>query len=193
MVITEKGKTCILNVMAKLKKDALAIVLAEDEQGPLLDIAVIEKRDADRLIEVNGVSLAISEEDERSLENYVFDAEGEELHVYANHHCCGGHHHHEDGCCGHHHHEEGCGCEQKGDEKCTCGDECHCHDEEEHCCCGEDCQCGPECSCHEGGECNCGPDCACRDENGNCTCGEECHCGEKCGCEAPGDEKCTCG
>lgn len=120
MIITDEGKQIFLEAIERTGKPVVSLFLSDTEEGVGLNIGLIEEAGARRLIEVNGIKIDITEEDEAALEETTFDAEGENLKVTMPHCGCGHHrHHHGEGCC---HHHEG--------EECCCDDGCDCHKHE---------------------------------------------------------------
>jgi cobalamin biosynthesis protein CbiG len=129
MKFTPAGKDLFEKYLTANKLDIVSVAIEENEEGAAIAVNLITTDEAEglRVIDVDGIKVAISEEDEQSLEEAVFDVgenEGEFMIDLPHHH----HHHHGDGCC----------C---GDDDCCCGE----HEHEDGCCCGEEgCNCGEE-------------------------------------------------
>ena len=149
MKFTEEFKQAMLKLLEENEADCLAIDLLEEEDHSFsINLGIADSKDAVRLIELDGLKVAIAEDVEECLQEATFGVDGDELTIdlggcacHEEEDCCCEHHHHEeeDCCCGHHHHEE---------EDCCCGH----HHHEGECCCGdeheEDC-CNDGCCCHE--------------------------------------------
>lgn len=135
LTITDKCKELFIGVLKDNEADVLTISLGEEKDGQVaVNLNVAKEGEAERIIEINGIKVGISEEDEHSMSDVIFDSDGDDILIgVRQHECgCGHHHHHEDGECCHGHHHEG--------EEC-----CHDHHREEgECCCGDD----EECCCH---------------------------------------------
>lgn len=136
LTITDECKELFLGVLKDNEADVLTISLGEEKDGQVaVNLNVAKEGEAERIIEINGIKVGISEEDEHSMSDVVFDSDGDDILIGVRQHECGcghHHHHHEDGECCHGHHHEG--------EEC-----CHDHHREEgECCCGDD----EECCCH---------------------------------------------
>ena len=103
MIITDAGKAIFLEAMNRVGKDICHMFLTHHDEGEVgLSLALIDEKDADRIIEVNGLKINISEEDEKYLESATFDGEGTNLKVtmpMQGHGCGCGCHHHEGECC----------------------------------------------------------------------------------------------
>ena len=105
MQITEKAKNIFLAAMEKTGKEVAHIGLVTHSCGGKgLDLRLIVKEEATRLMEIDGVLCDIPEDAEAFLEGFVFDAEGQNLRLIApeRSHCgcddCDDCH---DGCCHH--------------------------------------------------------------------------------------------
>ncbi len=143
MKITEEAQALIKGIMKANNLDILSVVIVFNEEGEgslQLDLVSKDEVEGKRVVEMDSIMVAISEEDDEALSEAIFGADGEEITVELPHHhhhdheggCCGGHGHghHGDGqCCGGHHHEDG---------QCCGGHE---HHHEGECCCGDDCDC----------------------------------------------------
>lgn len=106
MQITESAKEIFLNAMQRLKMDAIHIELVTHHCGGKgLNLQLIKKEDASRLIEVNGLFVDISEEDEPYMDTIVFDGEGNSIKLLSTAP-----------------RKEGCGCGGDGD--CSSCDDC---------------------------------------------------------------------
>ena len=82
ITITDAAKNMITQAMKRMGKDAMRVGLVTRHCGGKgLDIALIQENDAKRKIEVNGLAIDISEEDEAFLNGFLFDAEGNNLKV----------------------------------------------------------------------------------------------------------------
>lgn len=116
MKITPNCKALLATFMAENKADCFDIACTNDENGEAnIEVDLIDSSRAKRLIEVDGVKVSISQEDEALLANVIFEEKDGDMYLTVEGGCCGcgGHHHH-------HHEGECCGC---GDDGC-----CH-HDE----------------------------------------------------------------
>lgn len=129
MKITNECRDLLNEILKENGVDTLEISLEEAEDHSVaINMAVIDSKEATRIIEVNGIKVSIDEETENTLEGATFGANEGEITITLDH-CCCGHDHgeheccHEEGeeheCCGHHHEHEG---------------NCCCEGEEEHCC-----------------------------------------------------------
>jgi 6-phosphogluconate dehydrogenase (NAD) len=142
MKFTNECKTLLEKILKENEVDCVEIVLTEGENGDIdINLGIVDSKECERVVEIDGVKVAIDEDTHAALIDAIFSADGDELTIGFEEHegcCCGGHGHHEgecccgeegeEGCCcgeghGHHHHGEGC-----------CGN--HHDHEEEHCCCG---------------------------------------------------------
>ena len=137
MKITEEAQALIKGLMKANNLDVLSVVIMFNEEGEgslQLDLLSKDETEGRRVVEMDSVMVAISEEDDEALSEAIFGTEGDEITVELPHHhhhnhdheggCCGGHgHHHGDGqCCGgHEHHHEG---------ECCCGDDCDCENKD---------------------------------------------------------------
>lgn len=107
MKITDSCKEILLNAIKENGGDSLRIYMTEVEQGKALNMEVYSKKEVDRVLDINDVSIVMDDETENALEHYVFDKDektgGLKL-VHCGHHChC--HHENEDSCC-----QEDCDC-----------------------------------------------------------------------------------
>ena len=125
MRITKEGKAVFDAAMAHVGLDVCRIALVTNDEGSEgLRIGLVDRKDAKRLVTVDGVDLDLDEMTERYLADFVFDGEGDRLKVGVP----------SKGCCGHHHHGECCHGGHHEDGDCCCDG----HHEEGECCCGED-------------------------------------------------------
>lgn len=136
MKITPNCKILLEAAMSERHANCFDIRCVDDDNGEAsIEVDLIDAANANRVIDVDGVKVSISIEDEQALSNVIFsEKDGGMYLAVEGDECgcgCGGHHHHEGECCGCG--EEGCGC---GEEGCSCGDE--------SCGCGEGCRCQSE-------------------------------------------------
>ncbi len=123
MKFTEAGKALFEKYLKENHLDIVAISIEESEdQGAAINVNLITEKEGEeqRVIDVDGIKVAISEEDEAGLEKAVFDVgrnEGEFVIDLPHHEegcCCSdsdcgcGCDEADGGCCG----EHGCGCEK---------------------------------------------------------------------------------
>ena len=137
MKFTEEFKQVMLKLLEENEADCLAIDLLEEEDHSFsINLGIADSKDAVRLIELDGLKVAIAEDVEECLQEATFGVDGDELTIdlgdcacHEEEDCCCGHHHHEeeDCCCGHHHHEGECCCGDEHEEDC-CNDGCCCHE-----------------------------------------------------------------
>ena len=91
MEITDNAKEIFQEAMDRLHKDACRIELVRHHCGGFqLGMELICKEEAKRLIDINGLSIDLSEEDEATLKGYAFDAQGKNLRLIAPNTHCGG-------------------------------------------------------------------------------------------------------
>ena len=137
MKFTEEFKQAMLKLLEENEADCLAIDLLEEvDHSFSINLGIADSKDAVRLIELDGLKVAIAEDVEECLQEATFGVDGDELTIdlgdcayHEEEDCCCGHHHHEeeDCCCGHHHHEGECCCGDEHEEDC-CNDGCCCHE-----------------------------------------------------------------
>ena len=136
MKFTEEFKQAMLKLLEENKADCLAIDLLEEEDHSFsINLGIADSKDAVRLIELDGLKVAIAEDVEECLQEATFGVDGDELTIdlggcacHEEEDCCCEHHHHEgECCCGHHHHEGECCCGDEHEEDC-CNDGCCCHE-----------------------------------------------------------------
>lgn len=124
MKITDACKERFLELFKENDVDTLIISTKEQsENGFVMDLDLGKKTDKDRIIDVNGINVSISEADEELFEDITFDVDGDKIAIIKDHCCCGGH------------------CHDDDDDCCCCGEEeheCHCHDDGCSCGCHED-------------------------------------------------------
>lgn len=123
MKFTEAGKALFEKYLKENHLDIVAISIEESEdQGAAINVNLITEKEGEgqRVIDVDGIKVAISEEDEAGLEKAVFDVGRNESEFVIDlpHHeegcCCSdsdcgcGCDEADGGCCG----EHGCGCEK---------------------------------------------------------------------------------
>lgn len=114
MKITDSCREVLFDLFSKNQADTLIISTKDNtEKGYTMNIDLGTKEMLGRVIQINGVNVSISEEDEEILHDIVFDFDGNQIVVIQESHCC--------------HANGGCGCESDGD---CCGSDCgcHCHD-----------------------------------------------------------------
>lgn len=148
MKFTKEFKEFLVGAYKEYEADAVEVVLQEDEEGNVdINIGLVDTKDCDRVVEIDGVKVAVDEASQAALIDAIFSFNNGEVLIDFEEKeedcCCGGHHHHhaegcccegeEDGCCGGHH-TEGCCCEGDGDD-CCCDDH---HHKDHHCCCHEE-------------------------------------------------------
>lgn len=143
MKITNEAKEAILALLKENEVDTLNVSVTHDGHHHSINLEIGNKDEFDRVISINDMNVAISEEDENALEHIVLDLRDGELFLFdEGHHCCHGHGHHDgEGCCHdhEHNHEEGCCHNHEHHEgECCCGDDCECEEEHSDCCCSED-------------------------------------------------------
>ena len=84
MNITDSAKTVFLAAMEKTGLPVCHLGLTTTHCGHKgLDLNLIKEEEATRLIEVNGLKVDISEEDEAALDGYTFDGVGNSLRLIA--------------------------------------------------------------------------------------------------------------
>ena len=136
MKFTEEFKQAMLKLLEENEADCLAIDLLEEEDHSFsINLGIADSKDAVRLIELDGLKVAIAEDVEECLQEATFGVDGDELTIdlgdcacHEEEDCCCEHHHHEgECCCGHHHHEGECCCGDEHEEDC-CNDGCCCHE-----------------------------------------------------------------
>ena len=108
MIITNALKEKLLELFAKKDCEAIQVGLIERScGGQSVDFSLVTLEDGDRIIEVNGIKVVISEEDEEAFEHLIFDYEDEGVVLsfeegYEPHHCCDDECCEDDDCCCHH-------------------------------------------------------------------------------------------
>lgn len=111
MKITDECKNKLNELLLKNEADTLILSTSDsNEKGFTMNLDLGKKANCPRVIQVNGINVAISEEDEKELEDIVFDFDGTQIVIEQEHHCCS---------C----HDECCGCHEDGND-CSC----HCHE-----------------------------------------------------------------
>lgn len=84
MHITEKAKEIFLEAMKRTGKDICHIGLVTHRCGGKgLDLRLINKEEANRVIDIDGLPVDIAEEDEAFLSEITFDGEGKGIKVIA--------------------------------------------------------------------------------------------------------------
>lgn len=82
ITITNAAKDMIAQALNRMGKDVIHVGLVTHRCGGKgLDIALVKESEAKRIIDINGLSVDISEEDESFLNGFLFDAEGNNLKV----------------------------------------------------------------------------------------------------------------
>ena len=124
MIITDAAKEVFLEAITRTKKSICHMGLIPTHcGGRSLDLCLIPEEEATRLVDINGLKVDISEEDEETLRDFTFDAKDKALCLIPpQREECGGCH---GGCC-----------EGECDGNCDCGN------------CDGECDCG-----HHDGEC----------------------------------------
>ncbi len=99
MKITNEAKAIIEQLLKDNGSDTLIVKIGVSSccGGKSIQLDLGNAVDLPRTINVDGVKVAITEEEEKQLEKVVFAAEGGELIVQSDECGCGG----EGGCCGH--------------------------------------------------------------------------------------------
>ncbi len=112
MKITDECRNQLNELLSKNGADTLIIKTTDStEKGFIMNLDLGKKENNSRVIQVNGINVAISEEDEDDLEDIVFDFDGEQIVIEQEHHCCS---------C----QEDCCGCHEQDGTECSC----HCHE-----------------------------------------------------------------
>lgn len=115
MKITEQCKQKFFDIFKENNVDTIVISTKENScHGFVMNLELGKKDTLERVIDIDGVNVSISNTDEELLDDLIFDIEGEQIVILKeNNDSCD--------CCGEH--------------------ECHCHDDccDEHCCC-HDCK-----------------------------------------------------
>ena len=129
MKIEQPAIDYINTALKNLNKDYCHIgVVSHCCHNKQIDMYLINKDEAVRLIDLGGITVDFTEEAEQFLEGFTLTMNGNGLSFIPpegwNPHQGGcGHHEHKEGeCCGHHEHEEGECCGQGG----CCGSNCDC-------------------------------------------------------------------
>lgn len=152
MKFTNECKAFLEKVFKENDADCVEIILTEADNGAVdINLGIVDSKECDRVVEIDGVKVAVDENTHAALVDVIFGSENDEITIGFEEHedccCCGGHgHHHEGECCCGDEEEEGCCCggEHHHEDGCCCGGEhhheegeCCCHEEheEEHCCC----------------------------------------------------------
>ena len=121
MRFTTECKEVILTLLSQNKKDTLLIETLEGENAEEeINLDFEDRKDAKRVIDIDGIAVDISEETEKKLSKIVFGLERNNLVMYKEDECdcgCGDDCHCKDG-----DKKDGCDC------GCGCGDDCHCSD-----------------------------------------------------------------
>ena len=112
MKITDECKRKLSELLSLNNADTLIISTSNStEKGFTMNLDIGQRNEQPRVIEVNGIFIAISMEDENELEDIVFDSDGKQILIQQETHCCSCH-----GDCS-------CGCEKQEEKG------CHCHQE----------------------------------------------------------------
>ena len=122
MKFTPAGKAVFQNHLTANHFDLVYIGLEDrGEQGTVLSVRMMKNEEAKdmRVIDIDGLRIAISEQDDNDLADALFDAgehDGEFVIEFPHSHGCG------------------CSCHEDG---CGCDDDCECHHDhhDDDCCC----------------------------------------------------------
>ncbi len=135
MKFTDAAISLFTKMLEDNHMDLVVISLIDegDETSIHVELATKDEAKDKPIVVFDKLNVAISNEDQASMEDVTFNAEGDDIIIELPHH-----HHDGDCCCGHHHeHEDGdCCCHDHAEDHCCCGE--HEENEEHHCCCCEE-------------------------------------------------------
>ncbi len=117
MKITAECKERFLEIFKENNVDTIIISTQENScHGFVMNLELGKKETLERVIDVDGINVSISQEDEELLNDLIFDIDGEQIAII----------------------KENCDC--CGEHKCNCHDDCCCDHEDSECDCCHDCK-----------------------------------------------------
>jgi len=94
MKFTNECKTLLEKILKENEVDCVEIVLTEGENGDIdINLGIVDSKECERVVEIDGVKVAIDEDTHAALIDAIFSADGDELTIGFEEHegcSCGG-------------------------------------------------------------------------------------------------------